>query len=261
MFQASVIASGSKGNCLLVQSDQAAVLFDVGISARRVWQALDNLGIPRKKLDAVVVSHEHSDHIKGAGAVARLQQVPIFITDETFCHCERKLGDLRGRIKYFESGKGFRIGDLFIHPFSSPHDAVDSCNFTVRQDGNEEAKLAIATDVGYASKLVVKHLMDATTLVLESNHDEILLKEGPYPWDVKQRISSRQGHLSNVQAVGVISQIMHQRLKLLVLAHLSEINNTPDHARIEMERYLRNIRSDLQLIVAEQNTHTPLFNI
>ncbi len=261
MFQTSVIASGSKGNCLLVQSDSTAILIDVGISAKRVWLALEQFKIPRSKLKAVIISHEHSDHVKGIGAVSRLQQIPVFVTPETFNPCECKLGDLHGRVYFFDPGKPFNIGDLVIHPFSSPHDAVDSCNFTIQQMGNNDAKLAVATDVGYPSKLLIKHLKDATTLVLESNHDEILLHEGPYPWEVKQRINSMHGHLSNVQAVGIISQVMHVRLKRLILAHLSEINNTPDHAKTEMERFLQNIRADLHLVIAEQNSPTQLFNV
>jgi len=261
MFQASVIASGSKGNCLLVQTDQTAILIDAGVSAKRVWLAMEQLYIPRNKLKAVVVSHEHTDHIKGVGAISRLLQIPVYITNETLSNSERKLGNLSGRLNLFESGRSFSIGDLIIHPFSSPHDAVDSCNFTVCQAGNCDAKLAVATDVGYPSKLMIKHLKEVTTLVLESNHDEKLLRDGPYPWDVKKRIGSMHGHLSNVQAVGVISQIMHQRLKVLVLAHLSEINNTPAHAKSEMERYLHDIKAELHLIIAEQDRHTTLFNI
>ncbi len=260
-FQTSVIASGSKGNCVLVRTAETAILLDAGISAKRILNALDLLKIDRNLISAVILSHEHSDHSRSVGAISRTLKIPLYITRDTYSQSSHKLGNLYDRIEYFDSGSVFEIRDLIIHPFSSSHDAIDSCNFTFRSRYNPHAKLGVATDLGYPSKLSTKHLTDSTTLILESNHDEHLLMNGPYEWFLKQRIKGIQGHLSNIQAVGVISQVMHHRLKNLILAHLSEINNTPQLAENTMRDYLSQIRSDIRLLVAQQDTHTPLIDI
>lgn len=261
MFQTAVLASGSKGNCVLVKSAQSAILVDAGISAKRVWEALDNLDFDRKKIKAILISHEHGDHISGAGAVSRHLEIPVYLTRDTYQACKHRLGNLRDRVEFITAGDTFVIEDLKIHPFSSPHDAIDSCNFTIEQLHNSDCKLAIATDVGYQSRLLTNHLSNCTTLILESNHDLQMLKDGPYEWKLKQRIMSNHGHLSNIDAVGVISQVMHSGLKNLILAHLSEVNNHPDIAEKTMLDYLKSINSDVKLIVANQYQHTQFITI
>ncbi len=261
MFQTTVIASGSKGNCVLIRTEKTAILLDAGVSAKKIFCALDTLKIDRSELAGVLLSHEHSDHSRSVGAVSRTLKVPIYITRDTHMQASFKLGNLYDRIRFFASGHTFEVGDIIIHPFTSSHDAIDSCNFTFAKKDLEHAKLGVATDLGYPSKLSTRHLADCTTLVLESNHDEKMLMEGPYEWFLKQRIKSIQGHLSNEQAVGVLSQIMHHRLKNIILAHLSEINNTPEKAERTMREYLATIRSEIRLLIAEQDRHTPLIDI
>ncbi len=261
MFQTAVIASGSKGNCVLVRTRNTAVLVDVGISAKRVWAALDFLNVDKGTIDGILISHEHGDHLYGAGAVSRQLKKPIFLTRDTYFACKHRLGNLYDRIEFINSGDTFTIKDLVIHPFSSPHDAVDSCNFTLHIQDQPERKLAIATDVGYQSRLLTTHLSNCSTLILESNHDLKMLKEGPYDWNLKQRIMSNHGHLSNEDAVGVITQVMHSGLKTLILAHLSEVNNLPGLAEQTMREYLQTINSDTKLYVADQYQHTHLIDI
>jgi phosphoribosyl 1,2-cyclic phosphodiesterase len=261
MFQTAVIASGSKGNCVLVKSPQTAILVDAGISAKRIWEALDNLKFDRHGIRAILISHEHGDHISGAGAVSRHLEIPIYITRDTYQACKHRLGNLRDRVEFISAGKSFSINDLDIHPFQSPHDAIDSCNFTIVHQQSPDSKLAIATDVGYQSRLLTQHLSNCTTLILESNHDKKMLMEGPYDWKLKQRIMSNHGHLSNIDAVGVISQVMHSGLRNLILAHLSEVNNHPELAHKTMQEYLHTINSEVKLIVADQYTHTQFITI
>jgi len=261
VFQTAVLASGSKGNCVLVKSAQTALLVDAGISARRIWEALDHLNIDRHSLEAVLISHEHGDHISGAGAVARHLKIPVYLTRDTYFACKHRLGNLSDCIEFITAGESFIIRDLIIHPFSSPHDAIDSCNFTIAPVDNPDRKLAIATDVGYQSRLLTTHLSNCSTLILESNHDQKMLLEGPYDWNLKQRILSNHGHLSNIDAVGVISQVMHSGLKNLILAHLSEVNNLPDLAEQTMLEFLHAINSEVRLFIADQYTHTHLIDI
>jgi phosphoribosyl 1,2-cyclic phosphodiesterase len=261
MFQTAVLASGSKGNCVLIRTAEAAVLTDVGISAKRVWAALDDLRFDRRQLKGILITHEHGDHILGVGAVSRYLQIPVFITRDTYIACKHRLGNLRERIVFIVAGSSFGINDLAIHPFSSSHDAVDSVNYTFCSEHYPMRKLAICTDLGFQTMLLLNHLKDCTSIVLESNHDEKMLKDGPYDWHLKQRILSKNGHLSNVQAVGVVSQIMHSGLKHLILAHLSEVNNHPDIALNTMQGYLNTINADTKLIMTDQYQHTPFIDI
>lgn len=261
MFQTSVLVSGSKGNAVLVRTGEVAVLLDAGVSAKTIFSALDCLRVSRHELKAVLVSHEHSDHTRGVGALARMLKIPLYINQDTYAQCAHRVGNLPGPVNFFETGSSFEIGDLRIHPFSSSHDAADSCNFTFQRLDEPERKLGVAMDLGFPTALSVNKLRHCTTLILESNHDERMLMEGPYEWSLKQRIKSITGHLSNLQAVGVVSQVMHHGLENLILAHLSETNNLPQLALETMQNYLRTIRSDIQLLVASQHGHTPLLNV
>lgn len=261
MFQTSVLVSGSKGNSVLVRTEETALLLDAGVAAKTILSALESLRVDRESVKAILVSHEHSDHVRGVGVVARALGIPVFLNEDTYRSCQHRLGKLPWEPAFFETGRTFQIGNLLVHPFSSSHDAADGCNFTFRRVGDEERKLGVATDLGYPSNLTVEKLRHCSTLVLESNHDLEMLMNGPYDWELKRRVKSRLGHLSNEQAVGLISQIMHPGLENLVLAHLSETNNRPDIAFQAMKAHLEELRRDLNLLVADQYAHTPLINV
>lgn len=260
-FQTLIIASGSKGNCLVVQTENTALLLDAGVSMRRIQDSMTAQGMAFDKLSAVIVSHEHSDHTRSVGAISRKLRIPIFINRSTLGSCEWKLGRVDDRIEFFNTGTAFQIGDIIVEAFASSHDAADSCNFVFYPEFEPTRRLGVATDLGYPTQLSVVKLSNATTLVLESNHDEVMLMEGPYDWHLKQRIRSSQGHLSNLQAVGLVSSLMHPGLKTLILAHLSEVNNHPELARSTMSSYLQSIRSEVRLIVAEQDRATELIDV
>ncbi len=260
-FQVTSLASGSKGNCFLVRTASSQVLIDVGISFKRIQEESEKLGIDIFRTQAVIISHEHSDHIKGAGVACRKLKIPLFITAKTHQFSARAIGEIPHKPVFFTQGDDFLIGDLIVHPFTSSHDAIDSSNFLIASTQHPERSMAIVTDVGYASNLLVNKVKNVTTLILESNHDIKLLLDGPYPWDLKQRVRSRVGHLSNEQAIGIITQIMGPHLQNLILAHLSEVNNTPEIAETMMRSYLQSINAPTELIVAGQYECTKLVNI
>ncbi len=261
LFQTLVIASGSKGNCVLVQTAATAIIIDAGVSVSRILTAMEKHRIPGSKLRAVIVSHEHGDHTRSVGALSRKFKIPIVINRPTLAICETRLGRVDDRIQLFNTGTTFQIGDIIVEAFSSPHDAADSCNFVCYPEMDAMRRLGIATDLGYPTQLSVVKLSKASTLILESNHDEVMLMEGPYDWHLKQRIRSTHGHLSNEQAVGLLSTLLHPGLKNLILAHLSEVNNLPELAKNTMNAYLESVRSDIRLIVAEQDRETELIDV
>lgn len=261
MFQVGVIASGSKGNCIVVRGNTGAILIDAGLAGKKITEGLIQLNIPPEELLAVVISHEHSDHIKGAGIICRKYNLPLYITNDTFACSAGRLGKLPCGVINFEPGNSFTIGDLIINPFASSHDAVESSNFVILQENNELSQLGVATDCGYLTRLMKERLRDCTTLIIESNHDEMMLMTGPYPWELKQRVKGRQGHLSNKQAVSVVSQVIHPGLKRLILAHLSEQNNRPELAFKEMNSFLNEIKHDLHLQVASQYDVSELMDV
>lgn len=260
-FQVSVLASGSTGNCAIICSAEHAVLLDAGIPVKRIFAALERLRIDKELIRAVLISHEHSDHTRSAGAVSRTLKIPVLLTRDTHMCSVQKLGDLKQRLEFISSGEEIRIGDIRIMPFSSSHDAADSCNFSFRLMDDESRILGVATDLGYPTNLTTKRLSGSSTIVLESNHDIDLLMNGRYEWFLKQRIKSTHGHLSNDQAVGLISQILHPGLKNLVLAHLSEENNRPELAYQTMKTYLDSVRAEINLLVAAPDLETPLLDI
>ena len=259
MFQVAVLASGSKGNAVLVRTAHATVLVDAGVSRKRILDAIAALYPQPPRIDAVIISHEHSDHLLSAGAICRGQNAVLYITEPTWLVARHKLGRLpRGHV-HFVPGQPFTIGDLVVEPFSGQHDAVDLSNFVFHV--GDQRRLGLATDVGFATRLLETKLQGCTTLILESNHDMKMLLDGPYPWQVKQRIRSRQGHLSNEQTVGVLTKVLHGGLRNLVLAHLSETNNDPALARATTEAYLATVRHECNLLVAAQHEPTPLLDV
>ncbi len=231
------------------------------MSGKKISGFLRDLNLDETKVNALLISHEHGDHIKGAGVICRKFRIPLYITEQTYLSSRHRIGNVPEGVHYFETGETFRIGDIIINSFSSSHDVVDGANFIFQKEEDNSRKLAVATDLGFSSRLMLRKFRDATSIILESNHDEKMLLEGPYPWDLKQRVKSRHGHLSNEQAVGVVSRIIHPGLKNLVLAHLSEVNNEPEIARSIMEEYLTSINFDLNLFISSQYEVTPLIDI
>jgi len=261
MFQASVLASGSKGNSILIRTQSTKILLDAGLSGKKITNFIQSIKLDAHKLNGVVVSHEHSDHIRGAGIICRKLNIPLYITKATYNVCKERLGNLPIGAIHFENGSSFVIGDIEIRAFQSSHDVADGSNFTLKKVGDDTRKLAIATDLGFSSNLMITQLKDSTSIILESNHDVNMLIAGSYPPHLKQRIKGKQGHLSNEQAVNVIKKVYHPRLRNIILAHLSEENNIPIKAEKLMRDYLHSINHDLQLIVSSQYESTKLIDV
>ncbi|MCF8091463.1 MAG: MBL fold metallo-hydrolase [Desulfotignum sp.] len=241
------LASGSKGNALLVSTPDTVILVDAGLSGVEIQRRMAAVGQNPADLSAIVITHEHMDHIKGAGVLGRRFNIPVYITPATHRACPG-LGNIPELI-YFECGTRFHIQDLAVNPFSISHDASDPAGLTVTW---KDWKIGIATDLGVATNLVRNHLAGCSLLYLESNHDPDMLINGSYPWHLKQRIKSRTGHLSNADAGLLLSQLLHKDLKHVILAHLSEENNRPEQALAEVGKCLNGSGIALSVAVPDR---------
>jgi phosphoribosyl 1,2-cyclic phosphodiesterase len=232
-----VLGSGSKGNCTYVESSEACILIDAGLSAREIERRLLQIGRSPTALDGILLSHEHSDHIHGAGVLARRYKLPLYANRATWHRAQPIVGKV-GELHEFCTGSPFMLKDLMIDPFSLPHDADDPVAFRLAW---RRRRLAVVTDLGFPSQLVRERLKGCHLLLLEANHDESLLKTGPYPWPLKQRIGGKSGHLSNLQSGQILREVLHDELEHVILGHLSEINNRPDLARLSAQDSLGSI--------------------
>ena len=237
----SMLASGSRGNSAIVASARTRILVDAGISCRETFKRMKTVGEDPHSLSAILITHEHSDHIYGLATLAKKLHVPVFMTGATHQAWARAVRDEQGekpqleKFERFESGHRFQVGDIEVKPFTIPHDAADPVGFTFRAEG---IKLGFVTDLGYVPVSVRDHLRGCDALVMESNHDLEMLRVGPYPWAVKQRVMSRVGHLSNVALADFFINDYDNGATFVVLAHLSEQNNHPEIARREAEKAL-----------------------
>jgi phosphoribosyl 1,2-cyclic phosphodiesterase len=255
----SVLASGSRGNSTIVSSSRTRILVDAGISCRETVKRMRAAGDDPRTLSAILVTHEHSDHVYGLAVLARKFQVPVFMTGATHQAWARSQRDQAGelprlaQLEIFSAGRRFQVGDIEITPFTIPHDAVDPVGLTFRADG---MKVGIATDLGYTPPNVCHELRGCDVLVIESNHDLEMLRVGSYPWSVKQRVGSSTGHLSNEKLAKFLCTEYDGNASYLVLAHLSEENNHPERARMAAEKALGSRQQTLwgsRILVARQS--------
>lgn len=253
------LGSGSGGNAWYVASGDTRLLIDAGFSGVQTERRLSALGVDPGAVDAVVVTHEHRDHTAGAGVVARRWGWPLHMSPATRDACADLL---RGgeTLRTFEAGEPFALGGLEIRPFLTCHDAVDPLAVTV-VERSSGLKLGMATDLGRPTGPVRHALSGSHFLVLESNHDEVMLRESPYPWSVKQRIGGSRGHLSNRAAAGLAADLHHPEMVGVLLAHLSEECNEPDLARETVEAALRAEGFAGPVAVAGQDEPTPTFDV
>jgi phosphoribosyl 1,2-cyclic phosphodiesterase len=229
---------------------------DVGISRREIIRRLGEIGEDPAALDAVLITHEHTDHVCGLVSLVRKFRIPVYLTPMAAAGIA--WGDLDVRIEHFQAGTRFSVGDLEVSSFTVPHDAMDPVGFAIRYD---DVKVGVATDLGYLPDSVKYHLRDANLLVLESNHDLEMLKVGPYPWSVKQRVMGRRGHLSNEVVCDYILDGVGSQLRTLILGHLSEHNNHPEIVRLGAANALRRRRFDTQLVVAQPRMRSEVYEV
>jgi phosphoribosyl 1,2-cyclic phosphodiesterase len=229
----TVLGSGSSGNTTLISDGFTNILVDVGLSGRETARRLRECRIEPEKIGAIVISHEHGDHCRGVSPFAKHLDIPVFMTDGTYNSSGMNLDSQKYR--RINSGESFDIHGIQFTPFAVPHDSVDPLGFVVEKDG---IKIAIALDLGYLSNLVVERLKGCDAIILESNHDIQMLKVGPYPWVLKQRVMSRCGHLSNDAVAQYLENDFDGKARHVVLAHLSKQNNLPELALLSAQRAL-----------------------
>lgn len=260
------IASGSSGNCIFVGSESTGVLVDVGVSGRRITSGLQHIDRRMEEIDAILITHEHSDHIKGLGVLARKYGIPIYATPgtiEAIGLCEA-LGSIdSGLFHVIHADEDFRIQDLTVSPFRISHDAAQPVAYRIT-DGRK--CMAVATDMGCYNDYIVEHLQKLDGILLESNHDINMLQVGTYPYPLKQRILGSQGHLSNETAGRLLCEILHDDLKSIVLGHLSRENNYEAlaYATVCAEITMGDNAykaDDFPIMVAKRDTESPVIHL
>lgn len=253
----SVLASGSKANSVFVASECGAtsVLIDCGLSAKQTSLRLAGLGINPQNINAILVTHGHIDHVRGVSVMSRKYKIPVFVTEVA----QEKVGNCYS-ITNFNQGDLLKVESFELDTYAVVHDAPETCGVVIREKG---VKLGILTDAGKVTTLVRARLRDCDSLVLESNHDKDLLASCMYPWELKQRIASTYGHLSNDQAAELIKDIAHKDMENIVLAHLSENSNSPELAFSTAMQALKycNLEKSVKLICAGVESSTELLSV
>jgi phosphoribosyl 1,2-cyclic phosphodiesterase len=254
----SVLASGSSGNACYVETDETRVLIDAGLSCRETMTRLALIGVDPQELDALIITHEHHDHIKGAGPIVRRFDIPLYLNPATLKRGIKTLGRVKRPVP-MKTGQTITIRDLFVETFTKCHDAADPMGVVFSSNG---VRVGMVTDMGRSTGLVEDRLRGCQALIIEFNHDQDMLEQGPYPLELKRRIRGRDGHLSNLQAGDLLRGICHDDLRAVVLAHLSRENNEAEKAmeiaeKVLLERGL----NKTEIIVSYQDRPLPLLHL
>ena len=264
MFNFCSLYSGSSGNSLFVQSENTNILIDAGESAKKIINALSSINVSIDSLDAIVVTHEHIDHVKSIGTISQKYNVPVYATKKTWSAMPLQSSKIESKFqRTFSSANKFYIGDLELKPFSIPHDAADPCGFNIL---NKDKQISIATDLGHVTPEIINNLSNSSFILLESNYDSEILKFSKYPYYLKQRILGERGHLSNENSGKLLCRILHDKLQAIVLGHLSKENNLPELAyeavRMEITMGENPYRAeDFRMMVADRSNVSPVINI
>lgn len=255
MMRFSVLASGSRGNACYVETKETRLLIDAGLSCVACMKRLRALGVDPGRLDGIVVTHEHIDHIRGAGVLARRLGIPVYLNGATLRKALTGLGNISKPV-IVRTGQTLTLKDLLLETFTKCHDAADPMGIVITCGG---VRLGLITDLGRSTPVVETRLKGCHALIMEFNHDERMLEQGPYPLEVKRRIRGPDGHLSNGQANALLKTLWHEDLAVVVAAHLSEINNLPEIALKVCRGALGNGRTNV--VVGSQALPTPLIGL
>jgi phosphoribosyl 1,2-cyclic phosphodiesterase len=255
----TVLGSGSEGNATLVEADGTGILIDAGFSGRDIETRLRSIDFDPASLAGIVITHDHSDHTRGMGVLARRFGTPLHLTPRTAAACAALLSG-EERVLSYTSSQPFRVGSLEINPFLTVHDAADPVAITVTHPASG-SKMGIATDLGRPTTSVRAALANCHVLVLEANHDDVMLWRGPYPWSVKQRIASSHGHLSNRASAELLRELYHPGLVAVALAHLSQHCNDSGLARSVVAKKLDRLGFRGWMEVAIQEAPMPSLDI
>lgn len=252
----SVLGSGSKGNSYLLKEEDTTILIDAGFSLREISKRLEKISVELSSISAVLLTHEHSDHTKGLENLLKKNPVPVFLSSGTLNALRFELKTEKNIIK---AGQDFQIGKINISPFTIPHDANEPLGFTF---SNGLKKIGFASDLGKVTFLVLEKLKNSNLIAIETNHDEEMLKNGPYSYDLKSRIKGIFGHLSNRDAVIALTELISPSLKYILSIHLSEINNNPNLVKYYMEEILNVHRAlNILCLVASQKETIPFLEV
>lgn len=255
MLEISVLGSGSQGNATLISDGRCTLLIDAGFTGQELTRRLGVIGRTTPEINAILITHDHSDHIAGAGVIARNANAPIYIHESLHIKLRRRLGK-KLTFEFMEPGKPFTLGSMTITPFEIPHDSIHCYGFTIEQG---ELKMGYATDIGSVTEQTIQALQGCHTLVLESNHEEELLLTGPYPQRLKDRVFGDFGHISNDEAAQILKAVKHSGLQRVIFIHLSEENNRRelviDNAEYALEGH------DTEIVISSQYTPTKIFRI
>jgi len=233
-----VLGSGSKGNCTFVASKSVGLLIDAGFSGIEIQRRLAGIGVDINSIQAILITHEHGDHIKGVGVLSRKLKIPVFINAGTRMAAGKSLDNLY-EVREFTTGTSFKFSHFDIHPFAISHDTADPVGFTIADD---RASFGYCTDTGMVSKLIHHHLSHCHALVLECNHDLEMLRNGHYPPALQQRIRSKNGHLANPDTINCLKDLINPSLRHVVLAHISESNNCPELVQKQIDTFLAGLQ-------------------
>lgn len=229
--------SGSSGNSIHVEGEEAAVLVDAGVSCRRLERALAAIGSHPGSIDGILITHEHSDHVTGLDVFCRRYAVPVYINRRSWAAVTRRLPDPAAiDVRFLEPGEMIAIGDLSVHSFTTPHDAANPVGWRI-ESGRQT--VAVMTDLGHFDDSLLAAVAGADVLYIEANYDPEMLRIGPYPWPLKERIRSTHGHLSNEDSADAIARLIQAGSRTFVLSHLSETNNVPELAELTVGRRLQ----------------------
>ncbi|QAS52912.1 MBL fold metallo-hydrolase [Halobacillus litoralis] len=259
----SVLASGSTGNAFYIESGEEKILIDAGLSGKKIEGLLEQVNVDPHSLSRILVTHEHSDHIKGLGIMARRYHLPIYANEKTWDAMEGQLGKLSLDQKFhFSMEETQTFGGIDVESFAVSHDAADPMFFTFHQDGK---KVALVTDLGYVSERIKKTVEGADAYIFESNHDVSMLRMGRYPWNVKRRILGDSGHVSNEDCALALTDVITDQTKRIYLAHLSLDNNMKDLAHMSVKNVLEErgfeLGTRIQLHDTDPKEATPIFEV
>jgi len=241
------LASGSRGNATLVEFGSTRLLVDAGLSARELGRRLGQISVPPATVDGILLSHEHNDHARGAERFSRLHGIPVICSVETLEAMDRSPTHFAAW-QPLAPGLKLALGEIEIESFPVPHDAADPLGFVLHGAG---VRVGIATDLGHVSTLVVERLRGCQVLMIESNHDDRMLQQGPYSWQLKQRVSGRLGHLSNREAAALLHETVDEECRTVVLAHLSEKNNTRELAQRSARSAIGHRRPEIRVAMPD----------
>jgi phosphoribosyl 1,2-cyclic phosphodiesterase len=251
----AVLGSGSQGNALLVECGGDRLLIDAGFSCREIERRMGTLEADPASLGGIVITHEHNDHVCGADRLARRWELALWATAGTLDECRGLTAPARAQARVLASGRPVEIGGFLVEPFTVPHDAREPIGLVIESASG--FRLGLVSDLGSRSRLAWGRLTELDALVLETNHDPAMLRNGPYPWALKQRVAGRHGHLSNDDAADGVEELVCDRLRWVVLYHLSRTNNLPALAAAAVGEVLSRLGAPAAVVLSEQNRPTP----